>query len=656
MRRCSLVRSLVALASVCSLALGAVVGTTHHSGVIDTNEVWYPSGNPHILDDDVWTGDSVTLTIMPGCTVQVSTDAELYTGYGSPGSIIAVGKADSMITFTSLSDTVPGSWDNIGFYGQTILTARMSYCEVLLGGKVSYNFGAVRVEYDSLKFDHNLVRKSGSNGVWLSSSGSFGDFTNNTVAGCTKYAVHIAAKNVPTLGAGNTLTGNTKNGIEVFSSSVQSSGTWLNHGVPYIVTDDVAIYNNATVTIAAGCTIALDPDVEFYCGYSGPGSIVAVGTATEPITFTSAADTVAGVWDQLAFYDNTIPTARLSYVTVEYAGSGYAAGAVVVDNCAIKMDHCTVRKNAGHGVYADGHGYFADFDSNTVTTSGAYPVRIGAEQARTLGMGNTLTGNTRDGVLIEGENVRTSGTWLNHGVAYVVADDVSVQDATNNPVLSIAAGTTIMLTPQTEFYVGYSAPGGLIAEGTPLDSITFTSSLTPPSPGDWARLSFYAQSMSSQCRLTYCNFGYAGNDGRGDIYIDDCIPTVTSCDIGYSSAYGIYLTGLEYPDPDTLRAYNTIHDYVDGDIREPGVGIEERPLGPICATEPPTIIRGVLFLPEASDHRPQSSSLLDISGRKVLDLGPGPNDVSHLAPGVYFVREAGAQVHAQVVRKVVLTE
>jgi hypothetical protein len=69
----------------------------------------------------------------------------------------------------------------------------------------------------------------------------------------------------------------------------------------------------------------------------------------------------------------------------------------------------------------------------------------------------------------------------------------------------------------------------------------------------------------------------------------------------------------------------------------------------------PTIVRGVLFLPEAASHKLQAASLLDISGRKVIDLKPGANDVRALAPGVYFVREAQAQAQAQVVRKVVVT-
>ncbi len=50
-----------------------------------------------------------------------------------------------------------------------------------------------------------------------------------------------------------------------------------------------------------------------------------------------------------------------------------------------------------------------------------------------------------------------------------------------------------------------------------------------------------------------------------------------------------------------------------------------------------TIVRGAFFLPGPSDFRPRSASLLDASGRAALILHPGQNDVSRLAPGVYFV-------------------
>jgi hypothetical protein len=55
------------------------------------------------------------------------------------------------------------------------------------------------------------------------------------------------------------------------------------------------------------------------------------------------------------------------------------------------------------------------------------------------------------------------------------------------------------------------------------------------------------------------------------------------------------------------------------------------------------IVRGVLSLPRDMTELPANSDrvprpvLLDAAGRKVLDLHAGPNDVSKLSPGVYFV-------------------
>jgi YVTN family beta-propeller protein len=71
-----------------------------------------------------------------------------------------------------------------------------------------------------------------------------------------------------------------------------------------------------------------------------------------------------------------------------------------------------------------------------------------------------------------------------------------------------------------------------------------------------------------------------------------------------------------------------------------------------------SVVRGVLFLPGASSHKPQAASLLDISGRKVMDLQSGANDVRALAPGVYFVRErSGARGQGSGrMRKVVITQ
>jgi len=72
----------------------------------------------------------------------------------------------------------------------------------------------------------------------------------------------------------------------------------------------------------------------------------------------------------------------------------------------------------------------------------------------------------------------------------------------------------------------------------------------------------------------------------------------------------------------------------------------------------PTVVRGVLSL-EGDCPRTGTvpkAVLLDIAGRRALDLHPGPNDVSRLSPGVYFAREEpqAASHKPQAVRKVVV--
>ncbi len=53
-----------------------------------------------------------------------------------------------------------------------------------------------------------------------------------------------------------------------------------------------------------------------------------------------------------------------------------------------------------------------------------------------------------------------------------------------------------------------------------------------------------------------------------------------------------------------------------------------------------TIVREVLVLPGAGTVKPGARNvLLDVGGRKVLDLSPGRNDVRALPAGVYFVRQ-----------------
>jgi YVTN family beta-propeller protein len=98
-------------------------------------------------------------------------------------------------------------------------------------------------------------------------------------------------------------------------------------------------------------------------------------------------------------------------------------------------------------------------------------------------------------------------------------------------------------------------------------------------------------------------------------------------------------------DPVANRTYVPAWDGSNATVLRGGPPGVAGPAGAPVISRPagPTIVRGVLSLPgTASGERSAVSALLDVTGRKVMDLLPGDNDVRHLAPGVYFVGGRGS--------------
>ncbi|MFO7638188.1 MAG: hypothetical protein R6X14_02630 [bacterium] len=99
--------------------------------------------------------------------------------------------------------------------------------------------------------------------------------------------------------------------------------------------------------------------------------------------------------------------------------------------------------------------------------------------------------------------------------------------------------------------------------------------------------------------------------------------------------------GRVYFSSPPLDSVVIIRDSLLTGVNEPR-GAQRRSVG-----RGPTVVRGSLSLTDLG-HDPGSENrsgscpafLLDATGRKVMELQPGDNDVRHLAPGVYFVRTA----------------
>jgi hypothetical protein len=341
--------------------------------------------------------------------------------------------------------------------------------------------------------------------------------------------------------------------------------------VPYVIAGDISVQdasNSPVLTIAPGCSLKFNGDYEFYTGYTDPGAIVAEGTVAEPIVFSTTVNPkTPGSWDAVGVYYRATSATSFDHCTFEYGGSTAGRGAFYVDGATPKLQHSTITSSAYDGVMLQSDASFASFTGNTVSSCGAHAIEMYPEYVKTIGSGNTYTGNTNNDILVHNGTVSTTGTWSNQGVPYVLAGDVKVEDASNSPVLTIAPGTTVKLQAGAELYCGYSQPGGIIADGT-AGQITFTSSIGSPSPGDWGAIGFYYRTIDAQSMLKNCLISYGG-DTHANVVIENALPTVTGCDIGHSSDYGIWLNGTEYPGAAQLRTDNTFHDNASGDIREP---------------------------------------------------------------------------------------
>ena len=142
---------------------------------ITASVTWPNLGIPYALAGDVSVfkpslGD--TLTLNPGATLAFDPDVQLQIGRdGYPGTLLAAGLADTMITFTSSADTAaPGDWADL--FCDTLGTAELSYCLVEYGGGSGHGANIYVAAGGILDLSHSTVRHSGGDGIacWGSDS------------------------------------------------------------------------------------------------------------------------------------------------------------------------------------------------------------------------------------------------------------------------------------------------------------------------------------------------------------------------------------------------------------------------------------------------------------------------------------------------------
>ncbi|MHC4414879.1 MAG: right-handed parallel beta-helix repeat-containing protein [Planctomycetota bacterium] len=137
--------------------------------------------------------------------------------------------------------------------------------------------------------------------------------------------------------------------------SGSQSGTWTPAGSPYFLVGDVVVLPGETLTIQPGVEVIAQGHYKLTVDQS---TLLAVGTAQEPITMT-AADPGPG-WRGIRLEAANNQT-TISFCVIEYAkGSGgypeVRGGALMVKNCSPTISHNLFRFNSSHNASLNGCG------------------------------------------------------------------------------------------------------------------------------------------------------------------------------------------------------------------------------------------------------------------------------------------------------------
>ena len=280
------------------------------------------------------------------------------------------------------------------------------------------------------------------------------------------------------------------------STGIITDTTWTLSGSPYCLKAEILVNTGVTLTIEPG--VFVYPQFT-YSGIGVNGTLNAVGTSAQPITFTSfnlgpAPGVLAG--DS----DFGVGSAHLEYCDISYAGNGYGAGIQDMSS-NFEMRHCQIHHNLVNGLFFFGNNGASaivansQFDHNTGAGILESPGASGVYDRGPTYTNITFSANDTDAlVLNEGTLNYTctlDGSDFN-GSPIILADHAL--HVISGHTLTINPGTTIQFTKP---YGELNIDGGLVANGTPSQWVTFTTNAASPAPGSWRRIIVTASGLSN---------------------------------------------------------------------------------------------------------------------------------------------------------------
>lgn len=374
-----------------------VVHGVAHRTAVTTDETWQAADNPHYVRGVVHIGSGggpVTLTIEAGAQLRFAVRAGLV--FDAPGAALkALGTAAAPVSLTADSAAVDQANPIKGFWSGVLISSSQSELHHVVMSDCARDtylvipyFGACLVLAD-LFGDHPrpilqnvIIKDYGITGLLVQNGAGLGATSGNlTITGGGPFyfgggglPIFVAPNEVGTIPTTMTLSGNLDSAIRVglltqvggqpgsFGDSViHDSQTWPRLGLPYHIFNTILVHglNAPVLTLAPGVELRFERFTGLQVGRDGPGGLRAVGTAGEPIRFTSPDPDplkYSDSWNGVVFGQSVIAASKLDYAIVEVGGGFNATflwnGEVVVELNGLDslITNSTIRRSGYCGI------------------------------------------------------------------------------------------------------------------------------------------------------------------------------------------------------------------------------------------------------------------------------------------------------------------
>lgn len=303
------------------------------------------NGTPYLIEGMVKVDQNVL--IEAGANFLMGQSASIYVEGGA--SITAIGTGDKRIEFRGVQAS-RGYWEGIVVRTNSVGNV-FDYVDILHGGSSygSLTVGYLAADNARVKLTNSTIGESANYGIWIEDNGRFAEFGSNVITGNSDGAIYAPLAAIDALDSESMYGGNDKNEVRVYGQTLDEEATWAN------LTDAVYMFEG-TFRITAPVTIEAGADFRFASNASlwidEGGSLKAIGTSTEQITF-QGAEASPGYWFGIIFRSNSQNNV-LEHVIVSEGGRDYGnvtVGYQSADRAVVQIRNSTLRNSAHYGAY-----------------------------------------------------------------------------------------------------------------------------------------------------------------------------------------------------------------------------------------------------------------------------------------------------------------